>query len=170
MDRKLCVLIYSKQSIASKNIVEFIQKLPYDFVKVTGMTLLCIDSKEVRDVMQKKSITTVPCLIVQYFDGTNQLFENDQIYAWINAIHDVISTSNVSAYIPHNAVPRNTTLLSHVPDLKDETAGLTSNLTNIPEINLPTKKSTKKQDALSLAAEMQKLREQDIKAMEKIKI
>lgn len=104
MDRKVCVLVYSQYSPSSKTLIEYIQSLPYDLVKLTGMTLLSVDSQEVKQAVLDKSITYVPSLIVQYFDGTNQLFEKEYIYKWIAAIDKTVAGRNQHQQQTDNAV------------------------------------------------------------------
>lgn len=86
MDRKLCVLVYSTYSAASKGLIEYVRALPYDFAAVTGMTLLCADSSGVRDALMAKDVKTVPCLIIQYFDGKSQLLEDADVYKFIASV------------------------------------------------------------------------------------
>jgi|HubBroStandDraft_6_1064221.scaffolds.fasta_scaffold727774_2 hypothetical protein len=86
MDRKFCVLIYSQYSSASKSLIEYIRALPYDFARITGMTFLAADNQSVRDCLLRQNITTVPAIVVQYFDGKFQVFENDAVYKFISVI------------------------------------------------------------------------------------
>lgn len=97
MDRKLCVLVYSTYSLASKRLVEYVGSLPFDFASVTGMTLLCADSAEVRRRLAAENVTTVPSLIVQYFNGTTRLYEDRDVYAFIESVVRSVGSSNGEA-------------------------------------------------------------------------
>jgi|HubBroStandDraft_1064217.scaffolds.fasta_scaffold319859_2 hypothetical protein len=108
MDRKLCVLVYSTYSAASKTLIEHIRSLPYDFAAVTGMTLLSADSSVVRDACLAKDIKTVPCLIVQYFDGNSKLLEDTDVYKFIASVSQSVGMQS-PAPLPTQelAVPAN---------------------------------------------------------------
>lgn len=104
MDRKLCVLIYSMYSSASKKLIEYIQSLPYDLVAVTGITLLCADSVSIRDKLTAQNITTVPCLIIHYFNGQSQTLENDDVYKFITSVSRSIGYTE-SPSLPSASTP-----------------------------------------------------------------
>lgn len=91
MDRKHCVLLYSKHSQASINLLTYIKGLPLDFPKITGMTMICVDHEQFRDTLQKNGIEYVPVLLVEYYKGstpnlTKQKLESDYIYMWIDQV------------------------------------------------------------------------------------
>lgn len=90
MDRKLCALIYSQHSPACRKLIEHVKSLDYDLPKITGMTLLSADSSEARSKFAKSGITSVPTLVVMYFDGTIQRLENEEVYDWIAAVNAVV--------------------------------------------------------------------------------
>lgn len=91
MDRKHCILLYSNYSQASIDLLTYIKKLPLDFPKITGMTMICVDHDQFRDTLQKNGIEYVPTLLVEYYKGatpnqTKQKFERDYIYMWIDQV------------------------------------------------------------------------------------
>lgn len=86
MDRKLCVLVYSQFSQASKRLMEYVENLPFDLFRLTGMTLLQADSDHVRRMLKEKEIDSVPTLIVQYFDGKMMILKEDEINKFISAV------------------------------------------------------------------------------------
>jgi hypothetical protein len=94
MNRKLCVLIYSQYSPASQALVEYIQQMPYDFAKITGLTFLPADSEIIREKLIEKNITVVPSLFVQYFDGQTLLLENETIYKFIASVNKTITQTS----------------------------------------------------------------------------
>ena len=132
MDRKHCVLFYSKFSPASKELIETIEALPYDLPRLTGMTLMCVDAANVRDVVSRHGLNVVPCLFVQYFDGETQLLTEQLIRDWID---------EVSQAVAPKATEEATTPLSPRPQ---------------HSLQAPVDKKT---DVLSLAMSMQKSRE-----------
>lgn len=96
MDRKLCVLIYSTFSTESKRLIEYIRNLPYDIAAITGMTFLCADSAIVREKLLLNDIRNVPCLVLQYFNGKDQLLENEDVYKFISLISQSVNHPPIS--------------------------------------------------------------------------
>lgn len=91
MDRKLCVLVYSRFSDASKQLLDQIRALPFDLPRVTGMTLISVDNPSARKKFLDEKVTVVPTLLVQYFDNTKQKLEGEYITMWINAVEAEIN-------------------------------------------------------------------------------
>lgn len=133
MDRKHCVLFYSKFSPASKELMETIESLPYDLPRLTGMTLMCVDAVNVRRIVSQHGLNVVPCLFVQYFDGETQLLTEQLIYDWINEVSQAVSPSSSKEEIEEEKSPHHRPLQAAPVD--------------------------KKIDVLSLAMSMQKSRE-----------
>lgn len=97
MDRKYCVLLYSNHSPASSSLLNYINELPLDFPKVTGMTLLCIDNDSFKSIIQQNGIEYVPTLLVEYYGNTpKQKFEREYIYMWIDQIMNVLNSTETS--------------------------------------------------------------------------
>lgn len=122
MDRKYCVLLYSNYSNASKQVIDHIKSLPFDFSKTTGLAFLNVDSKFVRDKIQDEQIKNVPVLLVKYFDGNLQKLENKYIYMWIKAVVDeIIIPEKKSAKIIQEANVMTLALeMQHVRDAEME--------------------------------------------------
>jgi hypothetical protein len=169
MDRKICVLIYSQYSPSSKTLIEYIQNLPYDLAKVTGMTLLSADSPEVRKMLLTKSVDHVPSLLVQYFNGTTQLLEREYIYKWIAAINKTIARDkSVGEILDLNNEINSDFETDSVVHTEDDGRKRTTLMaqqqqqqpssTVVPS-EYPIKSSSK--DIMSAAMEMQKNREKD---------
>lgn len=83
--------MYSNYSQASKDLLSYIKGLPLDFPQVTGMTMICIDHYNFKDMLKKNGIEYVPTLLVEYFKGATphqikQKFERDYIYMWIDQV------------------------------------------------------------------------------------
>jgi hypothetical protein len=105
MDRKVCVLLYSQYSQASKSLFDHIKSLPFDLIQITGMTLLSVDSEEIRKMVSANGIKSVPSLLFQYFDDTKMILEGQDIYGFIDSVASSLNVQdkpiveNVSEYI-----------------------------------------------------------------------
>lgn len=95
MDRKSCIIFYSNYSQHSLDLINFIQKIPLDFVTLVGMSFIAVDNNEYRNILQQQNITIVPTLVVTYYNGENKFFEDISIYTWIREIlHSISHTEN----------------------------------------------------------------------------
>lgn len=151
MDRKHCVLFYSKFSPASKNIIEYIESLPYDLPRVTGMTMLCVDSAAVRNIVYKHGLDVVPCLFIQYFDGETQVLTDKLINDWMSEVSQVISPSPESLTNIDESKAVTTLKLPPPPEMK-----------NAAPVD-------RKLDVMSMAMSMQKSRESADSAIDRKK-
>ena len=86
MDRKKAIILYSNHSPASVQLLDYIQRLPVDFLTITGITLINIDNKIARRLATEKGIENVPILIIEYYDDSKHWYEDADIYTWINQI------------------------------------------------------------------------------------
>jgi len=91
MDRKSCILFYSNYSQHSLDVINYIKNIPLDFVTLVGLSFIAVDNNNFRQILEKQNITTVPTLIVMYYNGDNKIFEKDYIYTWIRDILQSIS-------------------------------------------------------------------------------
>lgn len=98
MDRKYCMLLYSIYSPASKNLIEYIRSLPFDFSSLTGLTIVNIDNSEFKDILYKNDINYVPTILIEYYDGTKQKFVNNDIYLWINQMFQIMNTQKTEPF------------------------------------------------------------------------
>jgi hypothetical protein len=92
MDRKVCILLYSKYSNACRDLLKYIQSLPFDFPSITGLSMMSVDNKKAKDACNKNGIKGVPVLLIEYFFVENsdmskkQMMEKEQIYQWIDEV------------------------------------------------------------------------------------
>lgn len=144
MNRELCVLVYSEFSQASRQLIEYIQSLPYDLAAVTGMSLFAADSQEARDKLDSLSINTVPCIFIKYFDGKTTLYTDNDVYAFISAI------SNAMPSTTHETV-------SSTKPTKE------INIDYVEPEPLPLPEIIKRGSVMAAAMEMQKSRDEKTK-------
>lgn len=154
MDRKHCVLFYSKFSPASKNMIEYIESLPYDLPRITGMTMLSVDSTPIRNIVHKHGLDVVPCLFIQYFDGETQLLTDKLINDWIDEVSQVVSPSS-----PPSSSKSDSTSTLKLPSPPPPP----------PAVEPQTALVDKKLDVMSMAMSMQKSREAADSSLERKK-
>lgn len=100
MDRKLCVLLYSRYSSACIDLLKYIQALPFDFPSITGLSMMSVDNKRAREACEKNGIKGVPVLLIEYFfvETSNinkkQMLEKEQIYQWIDEVVKMVTYIN----------------------------------------------------------------------------
>ena len=85
------VLLYSKYSNASKQLMSQLQKTPE---LIDSLTLTCIDNKDIRQRIltdQKIKIKTIPCLI-RLNDDTNNfdIFEGQTVFDFFTSLQESI--------------------------------------------------------------------------------
>ena len=85
------VLLYSKYSNASKQLMSQLQKTPE---LIDSLTLTCIDNKDIRQRIlndQKIKIKTIPCLI-RLNDETNNfdIFEGQTVFDFFTSLQESI--------------------------------------------------------------------------------
>lgn len=155
MDREICVLVYSEFSPASKQIVDYIQSLPYDIAAITGMTLLAADTNEIRKSLGAMNIRSVPCIYIKYFNGKTSVYSGQQVYSFIDAITAAIT----SAAAPVQQKGR--TQLQAPPQQPPQQAA-PSEVINLEEDDMPKIPDVvvKKGNVMAAAAAMQKVREE----------
>jgi hypothetical protein len=169
MNRKHCVLLYSKYSQASIDLLSYIEGLSFDFPKVIGMTMTCIDYVNFKDVLDKNDIKNVPTLLVEYYAGstinqTKQKFESEYIYMWIDQVINELK-------LEHNQVPEQpvvkgvgkgvgrTMLVRSATELPDEELE--------PPSDTPPIQKKERIDVTSLAQQMAKERDLQISETDK---
>lgn len=168
MDRKLCILLYSKYSQVCIDLLKYIHSLPFDFVSITGLSMMSVDNKLARDTCEKNGIKGVPVLLIEYFfvEPSNvhkkQMLEKEQIYQWVNEVVEMVSYKNQ---------PSDSTISSKT---SQKVTFLNSNNKSdtLPMMNLsvldepshetgdrePPKEPSKNASAASIAAEMERQR------------
>lgn len=81
MDPDYLIVLYSKYSSQCKLILDVYNRASVDYIK-----LLCIDNVDVRTSVlksQKLNLTTVPCVLLMYRDGSMEKFETGDVASWI---------------------------------------------------------------------------------------
>ena len=89
MSIKFTVLLYSKYSDFSTNLISQINAYQSVFIENFNIKLLCIDNEAVRKrIMNSKkiSITSVPTILVIYEDGGVEKYENNDAFIWVNEV------------------------------------------------------------------------------------
>jgi len=89
MEPHLSVLLYSKYSSYSKQLMEFIQKSEVDLGRTIGLQTLCVDNEKIRNrIMKNKDIDviSVPCLLIIYPDGGIEKYDGDNVFDWIGNV------------------------------------------------------------------------------------
>ena len=112
MEPLLSVLLYSKYSSYSKQLMGFIQKSEVDLARAIGLQTLCVDNEKIRNrIMKNKDIDviSVPCLLIIYPDGGIEKYDGENVFDWIG---NVISKIKPPPPIPPPTQP---------PPVKEET-------------------------------------------------
>jgi hypothetical protein len=87
MERKLCVLFYSKYSPASKRLLDGMNSCGIDLERALGLTMVSVDNSEIRQQIQESNnieIDRVPCLLNVFTDGGVEKFDDEQLLEWMN--------------------------------------------------------------------------------------
>lgn len=168
MDRKLCVLLYSRYSQVCIDLLKYIHSLPFDFVSITGLSMMSVDNKRARDACERNGIRGVPVLLIEYFfvEPSNvhkkQMLEKEQIYQWVNEVVEMISYMNqpsdltISPKTPPKVTFLNSNNKSDVlPMMKIPVFDKQEHETQDRE---PPKESSKHASTAAIAAEMEKQR------------
>jgi hypothetical protein len=89
MESQLSVLLYSKYSSLSKNLMNMIQTSGVDFTEKFSLQPLCIDNEEIRARIIKNTqiqVTTVPCLLIIFPDGGIEKYDGAHVFEWVEGI------------------------------------------------------------------------------------
>ena len=89
MEPQLSVLLYSKYSSLSKNLMDMMNRSGVDFNNKFSLQTLCIDNEEIRNriIKNKKiEVTTVPCLLLIFLDGGIEKYDGVNIFEWVKGI------------------------------------------------------------------------------------
>jgi hypothetical protein len=152
MDRKKCVLFYSKASPESSKLINYISQLPIDLPTILGMSIICIDNDEFKSVLRYNNILHVPTVVIHYYDDSKQKLQNSSIYTWINNIINELQP--IKAEAPTNSGEVHRTVI------KRPESDVSQNETSDESAKLSG--TRKKPDITALAMEMQKRRETDL--------
>lgn len=80
------ILVYSKYSNNSKRLIDLIQNSNIDF---SGLKSLCVDNDKIRKRIKQNphlDVTTVPCILNIYANGTVEKFEGAYAFSWVEKI------------------------------------------------------------------------------------
>lgn len=104
MEPHLSVLLYSKYSSYSKQLMGFIQSNGVDLNRAIGLQTLCIDNEKIRNrILENKDIDviSVPCLLIIYPDGGIEKYDGNNVFDWINSVITKIKPP------PPKSIPKN---------------------------------------------------------------
>ena len=216
MSIKFSVLLYSKYSKFSTEIVSQVNQYQNVFLENFNMKLLCIDNELVRKRIinsKKINISFVPSILVIYEDGGVEKYENNDAFVWVNEViqrvltitkqQQAIEQENTAQEenseieeeeeeikpkkvvqkkqiqiqkktpLKKKNVPKNKTSIEDLEDLDDLEQDEYDEENNqfehqmIEQVESTNAMTAKKNDLLSLAAEMQKSRDSFEKTNEK---
>jgi hypothetical protein len=103
MDIKFSVLLYSKYSKFSKELVDIIENSNVDFINKFQFKTLCIDNENIRKrILNSKNIDikTVPAILIVYNDGGVEKYEDVKAFEWVENIILQFSPKNVLQHQP----------------------------------------------------------------------
>lgn len=87
MDHHLCVLLYSKYSPLSNQLMQGINTAPVNLNSVVGLNPICIDHEEVRARILKANqieVSHVPCILLVYPNGGVEKYEGTNAFKWVS--------------------------------------------------------------------------------------
>lgn len=90
MDRQYILLLYSKQSNACANLFERLENLEFDLLRTTGTSLLAVDNKKVKTIVNNYGIDVVPTILIKYFNQQQQRIDGNAIYDWIDELSEAV--------------------------------------------------------------------------------
>ena len=86
MNQQLYVLLYSKYSTHSVNLLNYVSSAPINLTHTIGLNLLCIDNEDVRNRIRNTKaiqISVVPSVLVVYPSGGVEKYEGVNAFKWI---------------------------------------------------------------------------------------
>lgn len=86
MEHHLCVLLYSKYSPMSKQLMTAMESSPVNLTTTVGLNPVCIDNEEVRERILKANkidVSSVPCVLIVYRTGGVEKYEGQGAFQWI---------------------------------------------------------------------------------------
>lgn len=86
MEHHLCVILYSKYSQLSVNLMKALETAPVNLANTVGLTPVCIDNEEVRARILKANqidISSVPCILIVYPAGGVEKYEGNDAVKWV---------------------------------------------------------------------------------------
>jgi hypothetical protein len=153
MDRKFCILVYSNFSQSSIDLIDYILSLPIDFPTIAGITMFNVDSAEAKKSCIQNGVEHVPCLLIQYYNGSKQKLEKENIYSWISQMLTSLRIETPTAPTASDGGK------THLPQPTQPTQ---PEKIDFEKTDSPPKTEGRKKDITSMALEMQKSRESDL--------
>lgn len=86
MDYQIAILLYSNYSIISKQLLQNIQTIPLDVIK---LQTICIDNEHIRKRIVKSktiNITTIPSLLLVYNNGGVEKYDGQTVFELLNSL------------------------------------------------------------------------------------
>lgn len=86
MDHHLCVLLWSKYSPLSKQLIGALEASPINLTSTVGLNPVCIDNEDIRERIIKAKqidISSVPCVLIVYPSGGVEKYEGSGAFEWI---------------------------------------------------------------------------------------
>lgn len=85
---KYSILLYSKYSTHSKQLLDIIGTSTIDFKTIVNLTTLCVDSKVVRERIKnnKLNVKYVPCILTIYNNGVVEKYDGINAFNWVDDI------------------------------------------------------------------------------------
>ena len=122
MDPSISVLLYSKYSSLSKQLMDEIQASGVDFTGMFSLQSLCIDNNEIRQRIINDTqikVVSVPCLLLIYPDGGIEKFDGQSVFQWFGNMIEKLAPPPVETQAPE--VPQTDTVKNQTqPNRKNE--------------------------------------------------
>ena len=82
---QLCVLLYSKYSPKSKELMDLLEKAPVDLTSSIGLQAVCIDNDQIRKKIQTATsvgVSAVPTILIVHNTGAVEKYEAEHAFMW----------------------------------------------------------------------------------------
>lgn len=131
-----------------KKLTEHLQSLPFDLPKITGMTWLQSDDPVTKGILKAKRIEYVPTLYIEYYSGHKQILTGiKDVMEWLDTVKHEIARYSLMSSPPSAATATDSMIQIGKTSIGDDDIEIKSTSKNI----------------MSVAMEIQKSREQDLK-------
>ena len=87
MEHQICILLHSKYSNLSQELIDLIQSYPIQFQNNLNLELICIDNKNIRRKIMKSNnikIDVVPCLLRIFSNGGVEKYDGLKAFDWLS--------------------------------------------------------------------------------------
>jgi ribosomal protein S10 len=89
MDIKFSLILYSKYSKFSTEILDYINQYSHIFSSNFNLIPVCVDNEDIRKQIldsKKVEVISVPCILIVYNDGGIEKYDDSQAFQWVNEI------------------------------------------------------------------------------------